>query len=211
MRRSLEYAGCNRCRYPLNAVNRSSPVTPGCIPIRSGSPPRPGCGRARRDRLYRPPVHRGPRLRGGRPREHREDRHPGRFPGERHAGCGAAAPKPRSVAPGPPGTGRPWQAGDHHGLRLGHRQGDGGRLARDGFDVGVTWHSDRGRAPRAPRVRSGRSDAAASCAARRDRLRGRPGRRVLAEELGGLDVFVNNAGGGKSHPFLEFPLEDLST
>jgi NAD(P)-dependent dehydrogenase (short-subunit alcohol dehydrogenase family) len=31
---------------------------------------------------------------------------------------------------------------------------------------------------------------------------------ALAGELGGLDVFVNNAGGGASHPFLEFPLED---
>jgi NAD(P)-dependent dehydrogenase (short-subunit alcohol dehydrogenase family) len=31
---------------------------------------------------------------------------------------------------------------------------------------------------------------------------------ALARELGGLDLFVNNAGGGLSHPFLEFPLED---
>jgi NAD(P)-dependent dehydrogenase (short-subunit alcohol dehydrogenase family) len=31
---------------------------------------------------------------------------------------------------------------------------------------------------------------------------------ALASELGGLDVFVNNAGGGQHHPFLDFPLED---
>jgi NAD(P)-dependent dehydrogenase (short-subunit alcohol dehydrogenase family) len=30
----------------------------------------------------------------------------------------------------------------------------------------------------------------------------------LAGELGGLDVLVNNAGGGPTHPFVEFPLED---
>jgi NAD(P)-dependent dehydrogenase (short-subunit alcohol dehydrogenase family) len=30
----------------------------------------------------------------------------------------------------------------------------------------------------------------------------------LASDLGGLDVFVNNAGGAPTHPFLEFPLED---
>ena len=31
---------------------------------------------------------------------------------------------------------------------------------------------------------------------------------AVAAELGGLDVFVNNAGGGDTHPFLKFPLED---
>jgi NAD(P)-dependent dehydrogenase (short-subunit alcohol dehydrogenase family) len=83
------------------------------------------------------------------------------------------------------------------------------RLARDGFDVGVTWHSDR----------EGADDTA--------REVGAQGRRAvmarldvtsfeeaadtveaLATELGGLDVFVNNAGGGPHHPFLDFPLEE---
>jgi NAD(P)-dependent dehydrogenase (short-subunit alcohol dehydrogenase family) len=83
------------------------------------------------------------------------------------------------------------------------------RLARDGFDVGVTWHSDR----------EGAEDTA--------REVGAQGRRAvmarldvtsfeeaadtveaLASELGGLDVFVNNAGGGTHHPFLELPLEE---
>jgi NAD(P)-dependent dehydrogenase (short-subunit alcohol dehydrogenase family) len=31
---------------------------------------------------------------------------------------------------------------------------------------------------------------------------------AVAAELDGLDVFVNNAGWGHTHPFLEFPLED---
>ncbi len=82
-------------------------------------------------------------------------------------------------------------------------------LARDGFDVGVTWNTDE--------------EGAQSTAAEVGDLGGRAVvRRLdvsdfeqaatvvgeLAEELGGLDVFVNNAGTGKSHPFLDFPLED---
>jgi NAD(P)-dependent dehydrogenase (short-subunit alcohol dehydrogenase family) len=83
------------------------------------------------------------------------------------------------------------------------------RLARDGFDVGVTWHSDReGAEETAREIReldrgvvvtqldvTRFADAANTIAS-------------VAGELGGLDVFVNNAGGGETHPFLEFPLED---
>jgi NAD(P)-dependent dehydrogenase (short-subunit alcohol dehydrogenase family) len=83
------------------------------------------------------------------------------------------------------------------------------RLARDGFDVGVTWHSDReGAEDTAGEIQElGRravvtqldvtsvGDAADTVEA-------------VAAELGGLDVFVNNAGGGDTHPFLKFPLED---
>jgi NAD(P)-dependent dehydrogenase (short-subunit alcohol dehydrogenase family) len=84
------------------------------------------------------------------------------------------------------------------------------RLAKDGFDVGVTWHSDRegaedtareieelGRRAVVARLDVTDFDAAASTV------------ESLASELGGLDVFVNNSGGGESHPFLEFPLEDF--
>ncbi len=83
------------------------------------------------------------------------------------------------------------------------------RLARDGFDVGVTWHSDREGAEDTAREVQGLGrravlrqldvtnfgDAADTVEA-------------VAAELAGLDVFVNNAGGGDTHPFLEFPLED---
>jgi NAD(P)-dependent dehydrogenase (short-subunit alcohol dehydrogenase family) len=82
------------------------------------------------------------------------------------------------------------------------------RLARDGFDVGVTWHSDRdGAEGTAAEVREQGSNAVVS---RLDVTRFEEAAGVveaLAGELGGLDVFVNNAGGGPSHPFLEFPLD----
>jgi NAD(P)-dependent dehydrogenase (short-subunit alcohol dehydrogenase family) len=83
------------------------------------------------------------------------------------------------------------------------------RLAHDGFDVGVTWHADReGAEGTAREVRDvgqnafvtqldvTRFDEAA------ETVEG------LARELGGLDLFVNNAGGGVSKPFLEISLED---
>jgi NAD(P)-dependent dehydrogenase (short-subunit alcohol dehydrogenase family) len=78
-------------------------------------------------------------------------------------------------------------------------------LARDGMDVGITWHSDSdGAEDTAERVRAlGRKAVVArfdgtvlpGCADVID---------SLADELGGLDVFVNNAGGGINGPFLEY-------
>jgi NAD(P)-dependent dehydrogenase (short-subunit alcohol dehydrogenase family) len=83
------------------------------------------------------------------------------------------------------------------------------RLARDGFDVGITWHSDReGAEGTAAEVREQGSDAVVT---QLDVTRLEEAGDVverIATELGGLDVFVNNAGGGATHPFLEFPLED---
>jgi NAD(P)-dependent dehydrogenase (short-subunit alcohol dehydrogenase family) len=83
------------------------------------------------------------------------------------------------------------------------------RLAQDDFDVGVTWHSDRdgaegtareiqelGRRAVVTQLDVTRFEEAADTV------------EAVARELGGLDLFVNNAGGGESHPFLEFPLED---
>jgi NAD(P)-dependent dehydrogenase (short-subunit alcohol dehydrogenase family) len=82
-------------------------------------------------------------------------------------------------------------------------------LARDGLDVGVTWHTDREGAEGAAREihELGRRAVVTqldvtSFADAADTVE------ALARELGGLDVFVNNAGGSVGHPFLEFSLED---
>ena len=83
------------------------------------------------------------------------------------------------------------------------------RLARDGFDVGITWHSDRAGAEDTSREveELGRRAVVAQLDVTHF---GEAADTVesLAGELGGLDVFVNNAGGGPSHPFLDFPLEE---
>ena len=78
------------------------------------------------------------------------------------------------------------------------------RLARDGFDVGVTWHTDEAGA-------KGTADEVAA-AGRRAEVRRLDLSRLpeaaavvdeLADALGGLDVLVNNAGTGSSSPFLD--------
>ena len=85
-------------------------------------------------------------------------------------------------------------------------------LAEAGMDVGITWHSgeegakqtareveQRGR--RAVIAHLDTSDAAAGAAVVDH----------LAEELGGLDVFVNNAGMNKPMPFLETDFDTWRT
>lgn len=82
-------------------------------------------------------------------------------------------------------------------------------LAEAGFDVGITWHRDEDGA-------QGTADEVAaagrSAAVRRlDLLELGDVAGVieeLAEELGGLDAFVNNAGTGHSAPFLELQLAE---
>src|SRR4051812_31037054 len=82
-------------------------------------------------------------------------------------------------------------------------------LARDGFDVGVTWHEDEeGAQSTAQEVRAlGRT----SCVRRLD-LAQLPGAAdvvdELVDQLGGVDVFVNSAGTSRTAPFLELEWDD---
>jgi NAD(P)-dependent dehydrogenase (short-subunit alcohol dehydrogenase family) len=83
------------------------------------------------------------------------------------------------------------------------------RLARDGFDVGVTWHTDDEGAE--DTAREVREQGRRAAVARLDVTRFEEAADTiesLARELGALDVLVNNAGGGPTHDFLEFPLDD---
>jgi NAD(P)-dependent dehydrogenase (short-subunit alcohol dehydrogenase family) len=83
------------------------------------------------------------------------------------------------------------------------------RLGRDGFDVGITWHSDREGAEDTAREVQGLGRRVAVTQLDVTELQ-EAGDVIaaLASELGGLDVFVNNAGGGEPHPFLEYPLDE---
>jgi NAD(P)-dependent dehydrogenase (short-subunit alcohol dehydrogenase family) len=83
------------------------------------------------------------------------------------------------------------------------------RLAREGFDIGITWRSDRGGAEDTAREvqELGRRAVVTQLDVTRFDDAGEIVE-TLAHELGGLDVFVNNAGGGATHPFLEFPLDE---
>jgi NAD(P)-dependent dehydrogenase (short-subunit alcohol dehydrogenase family) len=77
-------------------------------------------------------------------------------------------------------------------------------LARRGHDVGVTWHSDEVGAEETVREVEA---AGRSAVMRRLDLEELPDAAAvideLADELGDLDVFVNNAGGGQTGRFLE--------
>src|SRR4051794_25263521 len=82
-------------------------------------------------------------------------------------------------------------------------------LARDGFDLGITWHADReGAESTAQEVRS---------LGRRAEVRQLDLTRLpqaadvvdeLADALGGLDVFVNNAGMSRSGYVLELTWDE---
>jgi len=81
-------------------------------------------------------------------------------------------------------------------------------LARDGYDVGVTWHSDEaGAEATAAEVRSAGRRAEVRRLDLGSAENGPPVIDDLAGALGGLDVLVNNAGTGDSTPFLEVDLD----
>lgn len=81
-------------------------------------------------------------------------------------------------------------------------------LARAGLDVGVTWHADEAGAQETARLieAEGRRAVVAHLDVT-DIPRCGDVVDALADELGGVDVFVNNAGTGESTLFLEVELE----
>ena len=81
-------------------------------------------------------------------------------------------------------------------------------LARDGYDVGITWHEDEtGANETAEEVRSIGRRAEVRRLDLADATNGPPVVDELADALGGLDVLVNNAGTGDTTPFLDVDLD----
>jgi NAD(P)-dependent dehydrogenase (short-subunit alcohol dehydrogenase family) len=81
-------------------------------------------------------------------------------------------------------------------------------LAQAGLDVGITWHSDREGAERtAEEVRSAGRNAVVRQLDTTDLLTCAGVIDALAEDLGGVDVFVNNSGTGDGTKFLELNYE----
>jgi NAD(P)-dependent dehydrogenase (short-subunit alcohol dehydrogenase family) len=81
-------------------------------------------------------------------------------------------------------------------------------LAEAGMDVGVTWHSDQtGAEETAKEVRSHGRNAVVAQLDTTDLEGCGNALDALADQLGGLDVFVNNAGTGDNAPLLEMTLD----
>jgi NAD(P)-dependent dehydrogenase (short-subunit alcohol dehydrogenase family) len=81
-------------------------------------------------------------------------------------------------------------------------------LARDGYDVGITWHEDEaGASATGQEVRSVGRRAEVRRLDLADATNGPPVVDELADALGGLDVLVNNAGTGDTTPFLDVELD----
>jgi NAD(P)-dependent dehydrogenase (short-subunit alcohol dehydrogenase family) len=81
-------------------------------------------------------------------------------------------------------------------------------LAEAGMDVGITWHSDQAGAEQtATEVRSHGRNAVVAQLDTTDLDGCGDALEALADELGGLDVFVNNAGTGDNAPLLEMTLD----
>jgi len=82
-------------------------------------------------------------------------------------------------------------------------------LAEAGLDVGITWHADEeGAQGTAEEVRALGRTAAVRHLDTTDLESAGSVIDALADELGGVDVFVNNAGTGDNAPFLEMSLAD---
>ena len=81
-------------------------------------------------------------------------------------------------------------------------------LAREGFDVGITWHAEQERAESALEELRGLGRAAeAEHADLQDAGAGARAVAALADRLGGVDVLVNNAGYGEDGPALDLELD----
>ncbi len=82
-------------------------------------------------------------------------------------------------------------------------------FAEAGLDVGVTWHSDKaGAEETAAEVRSHGRQAAVAQLDVTDLEHCGDVIDALADQLGGLDVFVNNAGTGDGQQLLDLTLEE---
>ncbi len=81
-------------------------------------------------------------------------------------------------------------------------------LAAAGMDIGITWHDDKEGAERtAEEVRSHGVRAVVAELDKSDLENAGDVIDRLAEELGGVDVFVNNAGTGDSVPLVDMELD----
>jgi NAD(P)-dependent dehydrogenase (short-subunit alcohol dehydrogenase family) len=81
-------------------------------------------------------------------------------------------------------------------------------LARSGLNVGITWHTDRqGAEDTATEVRQLGRQAVVRHLDTTDLRAAAAVIDALAEELGGLDVFVNNAGTGDGTKFLDLDID----
>ena len=82
-------------------------------------------------------------------------------------------------------------------------------LAEAGMDVGITWHTDEaGANETAEEVRAHGARAVVARLDATDIPACGDVIDAMADELGSLDVFVNNAGTGAATPFLEVPLDE---